>query len=175
MSFFGQLKDELNDRNIDEDTLKKLTSEMEESESDQAEAPQEPEIDPEYPEHPDYIALKPNLTERQLWHMPAIRFYMTIIFFCLGMILYGIINQVFDLGLTKGAVGWYQIFGAAIGFLFSREYLEPHWKIPFSKGTPEQKKAAADAYVAEMRALDAHIENLHNMHDKQDKTDSSDS
>ena len=79
------------------------------------------------------------------------------------MIAYGIINQVFDLGMTKGAVGWWQIIGAAAGFLFSREYAEPHLRIPFSKGTYEQKKKAVDAYLAEMEALDKHIENLQNM------------
>ena len=79
------------------------------------------------------------------------------------MIAYGIINQVFDLGMTKGAVGWWQIIGAAAGFLFSREYAEPHLRIPFSKGTYEQKKKAVDAYLAEMEALDKHIENLQKM------------
>ncbi|MGM9630786.1 hypothetical protein [Butyricicoccus sp.] len=162
MSFFSQLKDEVNDRNIDKSKIHPVSDEPEEAEA-QPEPVKEPETDPEYPEHPDYIALKPNFTERQLWRMPAIRFYMAIIGFCAGMVVFGVINQVFALGMTKGAVGWYQLFGAAIGFMFSREYLEPHWKIPFSQGTPEQKKAAAEAYVAEINALDEHIHELRKM------------
>lgn len=84
-------------------------------------------------------------------------------FFCIGMIAYGIINQVFDLGMTKGAVGWWQIIGAAAGFFISREYAEPRLRIPFAKGTYEQKKKAVDSYLAEMDALDKHIETLHKM------------
>lgn len=160
MSFFSQLRDEVNDRNIDKEKMAKLTKDLSEDKPQEEEQTQQPETDPEYPEHPEYIALKPRFTEVQLWRMPAIRFYCTIIFFCLGMIVYGVVNQVFDLGLTKGAVGWYQIFGGAIGFLFSREYLEPHWRIPFDKGTPEQKKKAVEEYLAQMDALDAHIQEL---------------
>ena len=162
MSFFNQLKDEINDRNIDKSKIHPVSDEPEETEV-QPEPVKDPETDPDYPVHPDYIALKPNFTERQLWRMPAIRFYMAIIGFCAGMVVFGVINQVFALGMTKGSVGWYQLFGTAIGFLFSREYLEPHWKIPFAQGTPEQKKAAAEAYVAEMDALDEHIKELRRM------------
>ncbi len=168
MSFFSQLKDELNDKNIDKSKIHVVEEELEEEETA---APQEPEEDPEYPEHPDYIALRPNLTERQLWRMPAIRFYLAIIGFCIGMVVFGVINQLFSLGMTRGAVGWYQIFGAAIGFLFSREYLEPRLRIPFSKGTPEQKKKAAETYVAQMRALDEHIHELRKMRGVEDDED----
>ena len=175
MSFFCQLKDEVNVRNIDKSKIHPVCDEPDDAAA-QPEPIQEPEIDPDYPEHPDYIALKPNFTERQLWRMPAIRFYMAIIGFCIGMIAFGIINWGFDLGMTTGAVGWYQLFGAAIGFLFSREYLEPRWKIPFSQGTPEQKKAAAEAYVAEMNSLDAHIHELRKMRGvEDDEANSSDS
>lgn len=168
MSFFSQLKDELNDKNIDKSKIHVVEEELEE---EATAAPQEPEEDPEYPEHPDYIALRPNLTERQLWRMPAIRFYLAIIGFCIGMVVFGVINQLFSLGMTRGAVGWYQIFGAAIGFLFSREYLEPRLRIPFSKGTPEQKKKAAETYVAQMRALDEHIHELRKMRGVEDDED----
>lgn len=168
MSFFSQLKDELNDKNIDKSKIHVVEEELEEEETA---APQEPEEDPEYPEHPDYIALRPNLTERQLWRMPAIRFYLAIIGFCIGMVVFGVINQLFSLGMTRGAVGWYQIFGAAIGFLFSREYLEPRLRIPFSKGTPEQRKKAAETYVAQMRALDEHIHELRKMRGVEDDED----
>ncbi len=186
MSFFKNLVDEMNDRNIDTSKLPKKaaisekidmddptklteksmkdTENFDTPEPEQPEQPQE-EIDPDFPDHPDYIALKPHLTERELWRMPAIRFYSTIICFCLGMILYGIINGVLDLGMTKGAVGWYQIFGAAIGFMLSREVLEPRLRIPFAKGTYEQKKAATDAYLARIAALDQQIETLHKMQD----------
>lgn len=167
MSFFSQLKDEMHDKNIDKTKLRDLTADLPEpsasaSEPEQAQAKQ-PEIDPDFPDHPDYIALKPKLTEVTLWNMPALRFYLTLIFFCIGMIAYGVINQVFDLGMTKGAVGWWQIIGAAAGFFISREYAEPHLRIPFAKGTYEQKKKAVDAYLAEMDALDKHIETLHKM------------
>ncbi|MDO5784114.1 MAG: hypothetical protein Q4P20_03510 [Eubacteriales bacterium] len=163
MSFFRQLRDEVNDRNIDKEKMKKLTKELDESELEAEEAAAaNPEIeeDPEYPAHPPYISLKPQLTEVQLWRLPAVRFYCTILFFCFGMILYGIINQVFGLGMDKGAVGWYQLIGAAIGFLLSREVIEPRLKIPFSQGTPEQKKKAAEAYIKQMDALDEHINEL---------------
>lgn len=189
MSFFKNLMDEMNDRNIDTSKLPKkavisekidmddptkLTEEsIQNAEASDTPVPEQPEqteppqqaIDPDFPDHPDYIALKPHLTERELWRMPAIRFYSTIIFFCLGMILYGIINGVLDLGMTKGAVGWYQIFGAAIGFMLSREVFEPRLRIPFANGTYEQKKAATDAYLARIAALDQQIETLHNMQD----------
>lgn len=168
MSFFSQLKDELNDKNIDKSKIHVVE---EEAEVEETSAPQEPEEDPEYPEHPDYIALRPNLTERQLWRMPAIRFYLAIIGFCIGMVVFGVINQLFSLGMTRGAVGWYQIFGAAIGFLFSREYLEPRLRIPFSQGTPEQRKKAAETYVAQMRALDEHIHELRKMRGVEDDED----
>lgn len=163
MSFFRQLKDEVNDRNIDKEKMKNLTRDLTEAELEAGEpAATQPEVeeDPDYPEHPPYISLKPQLTEVQLWRLPAIRFYCTILFFCFGMILYGIINQVFGLGMDKGAVGWYQLIGAAIGFLISREIIEPRLKIPFSQGTPEQKKKAAEAYVKQMDALDEHIHEL---------------
>lgn len=163
MSFFRQLKDEVNDRNIDKEKMESLTKDLDDSEleaEDAAAAEPEMEEDPEYPVHPPYISLKPQLTEVQLWRLPAIRFYCTILFFCFGMILYGIINQVFGLGMDKGAVGWYQLIGGAIGFLFSREFLEPRLKIPFSQGTPEQKKQAAEAYIEQMNALDEHISDL---------------
>lgn len=167
MSFFSQLKDEVNDKNIDKAKLKDLTKTIREEPAAQEEAAlkQQPvqQEDPEYPDHPDYIALKPRMTELKLWNMPAIRFYLTLIFFCVGMILYGIINQVFALGMTKGAVGWWQILGAAAGFMLSREYVEPHLRIPFSKGTPEQKKKAVEQYLAEMEALDDHMEKLRKM------------
>ena len=163
MSFFSQLKDEVNDKNIDKAKLKELTKTIREEPAEEPETVQKKQAvqeDPEYPDHPDYIALKPRMTEVKLWNMPAIRFYLTLIFFCLGMILDGIINQVLDLGMTKGAVGWWQIIGAAIGFFLSREYVEPHLRIPFSKGTPEQKKKAVEQYLAEVEALDDHIEKL---------------
>lgn len=163
MSFFSQLKDEVNDKNIDKAKLKELTKTIREEPAAEPETVQKKQAvqeDPEYPDHPDYIALKPRMTEVKLWNMPAIRFYLTLIFFCLGMILYGIINQVLDLGMTKGAVGWWQIIGAAIGFFLSREYVEPHLRIPFSKGTPEQKKKAVEQYLAEVEALDDHIGKL---------------
>ena len=166
MSFFSQLKDEVNDKNIDKAKLKELTKTIREEPAEQAEAPQKKKSvqeDPEYPDHPDYIALKPRMTEVKLWNMPAIRFYLTLIFFCVGMILFGIINQVFALGMTKGAVGWWQLLGGAAGFLFSREYVEPRLRIPFSKGTPEQKKKAVEQYLAEIEALDDHIEKLRNL------------
>ena len=154
MSFFSQLKDEMHDKNIDKTKLHDLTADLPEQQVQgpdvQPAQPKQPDVDPDFPDHPDYIALKPRLTEVTLWNMPALRFYLTLIFFCAGMIAYGIINQVFDLGMTKGAVGWWQIIGAAAGFLFSREYAEPHLRIPFSKGTYEQKKKAVDAYLAEM-------------------------
>lgn len=148
MSFFSQLKDEVNDKNIDKAKLKELTKTIREDPAEKPEAPQKKKTvqeDPEYPDHPDYIALKPRMTEVKLWNMPAIRFYLTLIFFCAGMILYGIINQVFALGMTKGAVGWWQLIGGAAGFLLSREYVEPHLRIPFSKGTPEQKKRLSNS------------------------------
>ena len=162
MSFFQQLKDEVNDRNIDKEKIKQLdkTFYEEEKKAEQAKtAAAQPEMtdDPDYPVHPPYISLKPQLTEVQLWRLPAIRFYCTILFFCFGMILFGVINQVFALGMDKGAVGWYQLIGGAIGFLFSREILEPRLKIPFSQGTPEQKKKAAEAYQKQMDALDEQI------------------
>ena len=167
MSFFSQLKDEMHDKNIDKTKLHDLTADLPEQQVQgpdvQPAQPKQPDVDPDFPDPPDYIALKPRLTEVTLWNMPALRFYLTLIFFCAGMIAYGIINQVFDLGMTKGAVGWWQIIGAAAGFLFSREYAEPHLRIPFSKGTYEQKKKAVDAYLAEMKALDKHIENLQKM------------
>ena len=174
MSFFSQLKDEINDRNIDKSKLPPLSGEPEQADEQPEQAAAQPETDPEYPVHPDYIALKPKYTERQLWRMPAIRFYMAIIGFCIGMVVFGVVNQVFALGMTRASVGWYQLFGAAIGFLFSREYLEPRWKIPFSQGTPEQKEAAAEAYIAEMDALDAHIRDLRKMRGVEEE-DSSDS
>lgn len=165
MSFFSQLNDELHDKNIDKAKLKELTKHIPDEPSPEEQTPTKttksiPDEDPEYPNHPDYIALKPRFTEVKLWNMPAIRFYLTLLFFCFGMILFGIINQVFAFGMTKGAVGWWQIIGAAIGFFFSREYVEPRLRIPFSKGTPEQKKKAVEAYLAEIAALDDHIENL---------------
>lgn len=161
MSFFSQLKDEVNDKNIDKAKLKELTKTIQEEPAEKPESVKKKvEKDPEYPDHPDYIALKPRMTEVKLWNMPAIRFYLTLIFFCIGMILFGIINQLFGLGMTKGAVGWWQIIGAAIGFFLSREYVEPRLRIPFSKGTPEQKKKAVESYLAEVEALDKHIENL---------------
>lgn len=164
MSFFNQLKDEVNDKNIDKAKLKELTKTIrEEPKAETVSKKKTVQNDPEYPDHPDYIALKPRMTEVRLWNMPAIRFYLTLIFFCLGMILFGIINQVFALGMTKGAVGWWQIIGGAIGFMISREYVEPHLRIPFSKGTPEQKKKAVEQYLTEIDALDDHIENLRNM------------
>lgn len=166
MSFFSQLKDEVNDKNIDKAKLKDLTKTIREEPAAQTETTpnkQHVQEDPEYPDHPDYIALKPRMTELKLWNMPAIRFYLTLIFFCVGMILYGIVNQVFALGMTKGAVGWWQILGAAAGFLLSREYVEPHLRIPFSKGTPEQKKKAVEQYLAEMEALDDHMQKLRKM------------
>lgn len=156
MSFFKQLRDEVHDRNIE---MPDVQVESTACEPEHA----EPEVDPEYPEHPDYIALRPNLTERMLWKMPAIRFYSTIICFAIGMVLFGIVNTVLGLDMTKGAVGWYQIFGGAAGFLLSKEIFEPRLRIPFSAGTPEQKKAAAEAYVAEIHALDAHIAELRKM------------
>ncbi len=167
MSFFSQLKDEMHDKNIDKTKLRDLTADLPESvasacEPEQAQAKQ-PEVDPDFPDHPDYIALRPKLTEVTLWNMPALRFYLTLIFFCIGMIAYGIINQVFDLGMTKGAVGWWQIIGAAAGFFISREYAEPRLRIPFAKGSYEQKKKAVATYLAEIDALDKHIETLHKM------------
>ena len=123
MSFFSQLKDEMHDKNIDKTKLHDLTADLPEQQVQgpdvQPAQPKQPDVDPDFPDHPDYIALKPRLTEVTLWNMPALRFYLTLIFFCAGMIAYGIINQVFDLGMTKGAVGWWQIIGAAAGFLLS--------------------------------------------------------
>lgn len=110
MSFFSQLKDEMHDKNIDKTKLHDLTADLPEQQVQgpdvQPAQPKQPDVDPDFPDHPDYIALKPRLTEVTLWNMPALRFYLTLIFFCAGMIAYGIINQVFDLGMTKGAVGW---------------------------------------------------------------------
>lgn len=168
MSFFSQLKDELNDNNIDKAKLKELTKHIPEEAAGEDSTKKDSgkkirEDDPDYPDHPDYIALKPRMTEVKLWNMPAIRFYLTLIFFCIGMILFGVINELFGFGMTKGAVGWWQIIGAAIGFFLSREYVEPHLRIPFSKGTPEQKKKAVEAYLAEVEALDKHIEDLRKM------------
>lgn len=159
MGFFNQFMDEVHDRNIDNEPLQTEVS----KDPSEPEVQDTSDVDTEYPEHPDYIALRPNLTEHQLWKMPAIRFYSTIICFGIGMVTFGIVNAIFNLGLNVGAVGWYQILGGAVGFIVSREVLEPRMKIPFSAGTPEQKKAAADAYVKEMRALDDHIQELRNM------------
>ncbi len=178
MSFFSQLMDEVHDRNIAEPETEKEPAEeetnAESAEYAETQAEPEPEVeeaeevDPEYPDHPDYIALRPNLTERTLWRLPALRFYCTLVCFGIGMVLFGIINVGLGLDMTKGAVGWYQLFGAAIGFLISREVLEPRLKIPFSAGTPEQKQKAVDAYLAEIKALDEQIEAVRKMNGTSD-------
>lgn len=84
MSFFSQLKDEMHDKNIDKTKLRDLTADLPESSASACEPEQtqtkQPEIDPDFPDHPDYIALKPKLTEVTLWNMPALRFYLTLIF-----------------------------------------------------------------------------------------------
>lgn len=173
MSFWSDLVDEVNDRNIDKSkipeehkkraVMPEESEEFEEAVSAAQEPIAEPEPvpdDPDFPDHPDYIALKPQWTERQLWRMPAIRFYLTIIFFCLGMIAFGIVNGVFALGLQRGAVGWWQIFGGVIGFVGSREVVEPRMRIPFANGTYEQKKQATEAYLAEIKKMDEALEEL---------------
>ena len=173
MSFWTDLVDEVNDRNIDKSKIpgekqkKTVVTEQPDFSEETVSLPEEPIAepeavpdDPDFPEHPDYIALKPQWTERQLWRMPAIRFYLTIIFFCLGMIAFGIVNSVFALGLQRGAVGWWQIFGGVIGFVGSREIVEPRMRIPFANGTYEQKKQATEAYLAEIKKMDEALEEL---------------
>lgn len=178
MNFWSDLVDEVNDRNIDKSKIpgsskKKpvITEEMAEeilaasSSEQKAEAEytapiQEESDDPDFPDHPDYIALKPQWTERELWRMPAIRFYLTILCFCAGMILFGIFNSVSGMNLPRGTVGWWQIFGGAIGFLGSREIIEPRMRIPFSAGTYEQKKEATERYLAEIKEMDKMLDEL---------------
>ena len=66
MSFFSQLKDEMQDKNIDKSKLRDLTADLPEQPAPSTDPEQtqtkQLDIDPDFPDHPDYIALKPKLT-----------------------------------------------------------------------------------------------------------------
>lgn len=152
MGFFKKLSDELSDRNLPEGAFASLDEEIAVDDQEKERLRRLEELEKLYPQHPEYIALKPAMTEQKLLKQPACRYYSMIFGFAGGMMLFGLLN-LFGLGLPQSAYIWFEILGLFAGIMLSMNVLEVRWRIPFENGTPEQQKEAVARYLAQQQGL----------------------
>lgn len=91
---------------------------------------------------PEKIPLRPSMTESKRFTMPAIRFWMTAIGFCIGMVVVNAVAVLGNSASVSDAVKFaVEILAGAAGYFLASKVLEPRWYIPFDSATDEQQRA----------------------------------